>query len=90
VQELISIHSFEIQNDIPKANFQKVNKTKSELFDQQEDILDAHNMAVIFENVQECMKFFVDIHRSVDKPIAVISFENVLRTEEIEKNNKHL
>ena len=27
-QEIIPIHSFEIQNDSPQANFQKVNKTK--------------------------------------------------------------
>ena len=50
--ELISIHLLEIQNDSPQANFQKVNKTKSKLFDEQEDSLDAHNMVVIFEDVQ--------------------------------------
>jgi hypothetical protein len=89
-QELISIHSFESQNDSPQANFQKVNKTKSELFDEQEDILDAHNMVVIFEDVQECMNIFVDMHGRVDKPIASISFENVLRIEEIEKKQQTL
>jgi hypothetical protein len=56
--ELISIHSFENQNGSPQANFQKFNKTKSELFDEQEDSLDAHNMVVIFEYVQECMNVF--------------------------------
>jgi hypothetical protein len=89
-QELISIHSFESQNDSPQANFQKVNKTKSELFDEQEDSLDAHNMVVIFEDVQECMNVFVDMHGRVDKPIASISFENVLRTEEIEQEQQTL
>ena len=43
--ELISIHSFESQNDSPQENFQKFNETKSELFDEQKD---AHNMAVTF------------------------------------------
>ena len=75
-QELISIHSFESQNDSPQANFQKFNETKSELFDEQED---AHNMVVTFEDVQECMNVFVEMHGKVDKPIASISFENVLR-----------
>jgi hypothetical protein len=82
-KELISIHSFEIQNNSPQGNFHKFNKTKSELFDEQEDSLDAHNMAIIFEDVQECMNFFVEMHGKVDKTIAAISFENVLRTEEI-------
>jgi hypothetical protein len=50
------------------------------LFDEQENNLDAHNMAVIFEDVQGCINFFVDMHGRVDKPIASISFENVLRT----------
>jgi hypothetical protein len=57
-QELISIHSFESQNDSPQANFQKFNKTKSELFDEQEDAL-MHIMVVIFEDVQECMMFLL-------------------------------
>jgi hypothetical protein len=84
-QELISIHSFESQNDSPQENFQKVNKTKPELFDEQDDSLDTHNMVVIFEYVQGFMNVFVDMHEKVDKPIASISFENVLRTEEIEQ-----
>jgi hypothetical protein len=83
--ELISFHSFESQNDSPQAKFPKVNKTKSKLFDEQDDSLVAHNMFVILENVQGCMNFFVDMHGRVDKPIASISFDNVLRTEEIEK-----
>jgi len=53
------------------------------LFDEQENSLDAHNMDVIFEDVQECMNVFVDMHGRVDKPIAAISFDNVLGTEEI-------
>jgi hypothetical protein len=61
-QELIPIHSFESQNDSPQANFQKVDKTKPELFDEQEDSLDTHNMVVIFEDVQGCMNVFVDMH----------------------------
>ena len=76
-QELISIHSFKSQNDSPQTNFQKFNETKSELFDEQED---AHNMAVTFEYVQECMNVFVEIHGKLDKPIATISFEYVLKT----------
>jgi hypothetical protein len=77
-KELISIHSFQSQNDNPQANFQKVSKTKSELFDEQEDSLDAHNMAIIFEYVQECMN------------VVSISFENVLGTEEIEQEQHTL
>ena len=56
--ELIPLHSFENQNDSPQAKFPKVNETKSELFDEQEDNLDAHNMAVIFEDVQGRMNVF--------------------------------
>jgi hypothetical protein len=89
-QEFISISSFESQNGSPQTNFQKFNETKSELFDEKEGILDAHNMVVTFEYVQECMNIFVDIHGRVDKPIASISFENVLRTEEIEKKKQTL
>jgi hypothetical protein len=51
-QELIPLHSFESQNDSPQANFQNVNKTKSEKFDEQEDSLDTHYMAIIFEDIQ--------------------------------------
>ena len=58
------------------------------MFDEQEDILDRHNMVVIFEDVQECMNIFVDMHGRIDKPIASISFENVLRTEEIEQEKQ--
>ena len=89
-QELISIHSFESQNDSPQANFQKVNKTKPELFDEQEDSLDTPNMAVIFEDVQECMNVFVEMHGEVDKPIVAISLENILITEEIEREQQTL
>jgi hypothetical protein len=84
-QELISIHSLGSQNDSPRENFQKDNKTRSELFDEQEDIIDTHNMVVIFKDVRGCMNVFVDMHGRVDKPIASISFENVLRAEEIEQ-----
>jgi hypothetical protein len=80
-QELISIHSFENQNDNPQENFQKLNKTKSEPFDEQGDNPDAHNMVVIFEHVQGCRKVFVEMHGKVDKPIATISFEKIFRTE---------
>jgi hypothetical protein len=89
-QELISINSFESQNGSPQTNFQKFNETKSELFDEQEDSLDAHNMVVIFEDVQECMNVFLEMHGEVDKPIAAISFENVLKTEEIEQEQQTL
>jgi hypothetical protein len=88
--EFISIHSFESQNDSPQANFQKFNETKSELFDEQEVSLDAHNMVVIFEYVQECMNVFVEMDGKVDKPIAAISFENVLGTEEMEQEEQTL
>ena len=50
------------------------------MFDEQEDSLDTHNMVVIFEDVQGCMTVFINMHGRVDKPIASISFENVLRT----------
>jgi hypothetical protein len=60
------------------------------LFDEQEDSLDAHKMVVIFEDVQECMNISVDIHGGVDKPIGTISFENVLRTEDTEKEQRKL
>jgi hypothetical protein len=53
------------------------------LFDEQEDSLDAYYMAVIFEDVQEYMNIFVDMHGQEDKPIIAISFKNVLRTKEI-------
>jgi hypothetical protein len=53
------------------------------LSDQQEDSLDTHDMVVIFDDVQECMNVFVEMHGKVDKPIASISFENVLKNEEI-------
>jgi hypothetical protein len=88
--ELTSICSFERQNDSPQENFQKINKTKPGLFDEQKNSLDAHNMVVIFEDVQECMNVFVDMHGRVDKPIASISFENVLRTEKIEQRQQTL
>jgi hypothetical protein len=71
-QEIITLHSFESQNYSPQANFQKVNKTKPELFDEQEDSLDIPNMVVIFEDVQECMDVFFEMHGKVDKPIATI------------------
>ena len=36
------------------------------------------------------MNFFVDMHGRVDKPIASISFENFLKTEEIEQEKQTL
>jgi len=45
---------------------------------------------VTFENVQECMNVFFEMHGEVDKAIAAISFENVLRTEEIKKEQQTL
>ena len=36
------------------------------------------------------MNVFVDIHGKLDKPIASISFENVLRTKEIEQEQQTL
>jgi hypothetical protein len=86
-QELIFINLFESQNGSPQTNFQKFNETKSELFDEQKDSLDAHNMDVIFE---ECMNVFLDMHGEVDKPIATISFENALKTEEIKQKQQTL
>jgi hypothetical protein len=47
-------------------------------------------MVVIFEDVQECMNVFVEMHRNIDKPIAAISFENVLRAEEREQEQQTL
>jgi hypothetical protein len=89
-QELTPLHSFVSQNDSPQANFQKVNKTKLELFDEQIDSLGTHNLAIMFEDVQGCMNVFVDMHGRVDKPMAAISFENVLRIEEIEQEQQTL
>jgi hypothetical protein len=57
------------------------------LFDEQKDILDVHNMVVIFE---ECMNFFLEMHGEVDKHIAAISFENVLKIEEIKQEQQTL
>ena len=45
-------------------------------------------MAITFEDVQQCMNVFFDMHGRVEKPIAAISFENVLRTEEIEQEKQ--
>jgi hypothetical protein len=83
-QGFISLHSFESQNNSPRENFLKVNKIKSELFDEQEDGLDAHNMVVRIEYVQGCMNVFVE------KPIVSISFEVILITEEVEKEQQTL
>jgi hypothetical protein len=47
-------------------------------------------MAVTFEDVKECMNFFVDMHGRGDKPIAAISFQNILKTEEIEQEKQTL
>ena len=47
-------------------------------------------MVVIFEDVQGCMNFSVDMHGRVDKSISSISFENVLRTEEIKQKQQTL
>jgi hypothetical protein len=47
-------------------------------------------MIVIFEDVQGCMNGFVDMHGRVYKPIIAISFDNVLRTEEIEQEQQTL
>jgi hypothetical protein len=89
-RELISIHSFERQNDSPQMNFQKFNKTKLELFDEQKDNLDAHKMVFIFEYVQGCMNVSIEMHGKMEKPIAVISFENTFTIEEVEKEQKTL
>jgi hypothetical protein len=42
-------------------------------------------MAITFEDVQECMNVFVDMHGRGDKPIVAMSFENILKREEIEQ-----
>ena len=55
------------------------------MFDEQEDSLDANNIVV-----QECMNVFVEMHGEVDKPISSISFENVLKSEEIEQEQQTL
>jgi hypothetical protein len=47
-------------------------------------------MVVAFEGIQECMNIFVDMHGRVDKPIVVISFENVLKIEETEQEQQTL
>jgi hypothetical protein len=47
-------------------------------------------MAVIYEEVQGCVNIFVDTHGRVDKAIASISFEDVLRAEVIEQEKQTL
>jgi hypothetical protein len=89
-QELISIYSLEIQSGCSQTNFQKFNETMSELFDEQRDNLGAYYMVVIFEYVQEYMNNFFDMHGQADKPIISISFEGVLKIEEIEKKQPTL
>jgi hypothetical protein len=84
-QSLTPLHSLVSQSNNPRANLQKVNKTKPELFDEQEDSLDTHNMVVVSEDVQECMNVLVYMHGRVSKPIASISSKNVLRTKKIEQ-----
>jgi len=84
--KLISLLSFKSQNGSPQAKLPKINKTKSQLFDEQEDILDEHNTVFIFEYVQGCMNFVFDMHGILDKPIASISFDN----EEIEQEQQAL
>jgi hypothetical protein len=88
--ELTPLHSLVSQSNSPQTNFQKVNKAKPELFDEQEDGLDTYNLPVISEDVQRCMNVFVDMHGKVDKLITAISFENVLRTKEIEQEQQTL
>jgi len=68
--QCISIHPSESQDDSPEINFQKFNKTKSKLFDEQEDI----PMALIFEYVQGCTNISIDMHGKVDEPSIVILF----------------
>jgi len=55
-----------VQNnyDSPQAKWPK---EKSQLFDQQKISFYAHNMDVMFEDVQECMDFFIDLHGSEEK-----------------------
>ena len=47
-------------------------------------------MVVTFEDAQECMNAFVVMHGRVEKPIVAISFENILRTAEIEQEKQTL
>jgi hypothetical protein len=47
-------------------------------------------MVFIFEDVQEGINVFVEMHGGVEKPIVAISFENFLRTEEIERGQQTL
>jgi hypothetical protein len=82
--ELTPPQSLVSQSNIPQTNFQKVNKTKPELFDEQEDSLDTYNLYVISKD------FFVDMHGKVDKLITAISFENVPRTKKIEQTQQTL
>jgi hypothetical protein len=89
-QELIPLHSFESQNNSLQANFHKVNETKPEGFDEQDNSPGTHNLVVMFEDVQGCMNVFVNMRGRVDKPIVVISFGNVLKTEEIEQEQQKL
>jgi hypothetical protein len=60
------------------------------LFDEQDDGLNTYNLPVISEDAQRCMDVFVDMHGKVDKLIFAISFENVLRTKEVEQEQQTL
>jgi hypothetical protein len=75
----VSFHSLENQNDRLQTKLPQLNETKSELFDEQEDSLDAHNTTVIFENVKECLDIFID------RPVVSIFFEDDLKHNKIEQ-----
>ena len=47
-------------------------------------------MAVIFEDVRECMNVFVDMYGRIDTPIVVISFKNIPKIEEMKQEQKTL
>jgi hypothetical protein len=79
-----------MQSDSHQENFQKVNKTKPELFDEQEDSLDICNLAIMSEHDQGYMNFLVDMHKKMNELITAISFENVPITEEIEQEQQTL
>jgi hypothetical protein len=60
------------------------------LFDEQRDSLDTHNMVFMFKYVQGCMNVYFEMHGEIDKPIVSISFQNNLRSEEVEQEQKAL
>lgn len=75
----IGVVSVQTQDDIPQV---KLPKVISNLFDKQKISFDAHNMDVMFEDVQGCMDGFVDLRGREDKYVVAFLFDDVLGIED--------